>query len=188
MNPLHEGDASAIRESRPSQDVRLGLRRDLGGMSGQSKGVRPSSAALIVAALLVSASVLVAASPYGLGGERTTTKTETTASTVTASSIQLHKVTFNETGLYCGGSGAYANEWAVTMDKITLVQPSNATLPFHDERPDGPAYKAISTITFTVPDGVYYFNDSFGGQGGPVNVNGSNVVVPLLFTGGPACP
>lgn len=89
-------------------------------------------------------------------------------STPNTVSIQLHKVTFNETGLYCGGSGAYASEWAVTMDNITIVQPSNATLPFHDEKPSSPSYKAISTITFTVPDGVYYFNDTFGGIGGPI--------------------
>lgn len=52
-------------------------------MAGQSKGASRSSPAVVLAALMVSAALLFAASPYGLRGTRTTTITSTTTSVVT---------------------------------------------------------------------------------------------------------
>jgi len=162
-------------------------------MSDQSKrGVQSVGAAIIVAALVVSASALFAASSYGLGGTKTVTKTVTSASTTTnlitttttsteaPASILLHEVTFNESG----ECGAYASTWAVTLGNITIAQPSNATLPiFTEEGAAGGAYKMISKIIFTVPDGVYQYDVTSGWgmfpSGGMVDVNGSDVVVQL---------
>jgi hypothetical protein len=78
-----------------------------------------TSAAIVVAALIISATVFLSLSPYGFGPPRTatemvtTTATSITTTTETAStsSIQLHEVTFNESAL-CDG---YADEWAVTL-------------------------------------------------------------------------
>jgi|GEM_PF-3434295 len=157
------------------------------------KGIGSTPAAIIVAALVVSASVLFAVSPYGLGA-RTTTKTVTTTSLATSlititttssaqmSSIQLHKVTFNESG-DCGG--VYADRWAVTLGNITISQPSNTTYPFSSSggESDTAAGASISKIVFTVPDGTYNYTtyapaDLFP-YSGTVNVSGSDVVVQL---------
>ncbi len=145
-------------------------------------GILP--AVIIVGALVVSASILFAVSSYGpLDGVRIITETETTTSTVSTiavSSIQLHKVTFNEST--CNDD--YPYEWAVTLGNITIGQPSNATFPFPRGAVKlGPAGAMISKIVFTVPDGTYNYNIS--GSIGPipesgiVNVNGSDVVVPF---------
>ena len=132
--------------------------------------------------------------------------TSSTGTTNTSTILQLyHQVTFNETG--CIGPGAqaagdtvltYMPRWYVTMDNVTIVQPSNATLPFANpgnESSSSPAYATISTIVFTVPDGNYTYHASLGvfianGQSEPfdfngtVAVNGSNVVIPVE---GPLC-
>jgi len=66
-------------------------------MREQSKGFRPSSVAVVAAAILVSPSVLFAASPYGLGGLKTAAKTETHYQFLTtilrSSSRQIARVT-----------------------------------------------------------------------------------------------
>ena len=115
--------------------------------------------------------------------------TETTTSTVAPSSIPLYKVTFNETGMACGYGPAlsYAYRWYATLGNLTMVQPSNATLPFPNPGygAGSPAYAMISTIIFTVPDGTYSYRVSLGDLNGTVNVNGSNVVIPVE---GPLCP
>jgi hypothetical protein len=160
-------------------------------MSGQSKRAIRPSAAIIVASLVISASVLFALSPYGPGGARTTIKTVTTtlatslvtttaASTAPVSSIQLHKVTFNES---TGCDNSYADRWAVTLENITISQPSSATLPFSGAQGFSEAGKMISKIIFTVPDGIYNYNVSASALthpfSGTVNVKGSDVVVQL---------
>jgi hypothetical protein len=162
-------------------------------MSDQSKRrVRVVGATIIVAALMVSASVLFAS--YGLVGSRTVTKTVTSASTTTnlitttttstevPASIPLHMVTFNESG-DCGG--VYANRWAVTMGNITISQPSNMTYPFppFGGESDTAAGAIISKIIFTVPDGTYNYTTYAPAMlfpfSGTVDVNGSDVVVQL---------
>jgi len=153
-------------------------------MSEQLKKLIGSTpAAIIIAALVVSASVLFAFS-HGLGPARTVTETITTTSTTQPSSIQLHKVTFNESG-ECGG--AYIDRWAVTLGNVTIRQPSNATLTVSGikgiEVTAAPVYKLISKIIFTVPDGTYQYDVTslapMAPYKGTVSVNGSDVVIQL---------
>jgi hypothetical protein len=146
-----------------------------------------TSAAIIVAALIVSATVFLSLSPYGFGPSRnvtemvTTTATSTTTTTARASmsSIQLYEVIFNESAL----CNSYADEWAVTLGNITLGQPSNMTFPLSRIGSFSPAGQMISKIVFTVPDGTYDFNVSKSADpfpaNGTVNVSGSNVVVQI---------
>ena len=169
-------------------------------MSSQSKGALRLTAAIVIAALVVSASILFAFSTYGLGGARTVTKVETTTSTVSATSAmptQLYKVTFNETGGCTTAASPvspfYYNMWYVTMDNITLIQPSNVTLSQINNQTVvySQAYRMLSTIVFTVPDGNYtYYASIGGGQGGgsqgAVTVSGSDEAVQMHT--GPYCP
>lgn len=144
--------------------------------------------AIIIAALIVSAGIAFAASPYGLGGAKTVTVTATTTATSSTppTSIVLHKVTFNESGA-CGG--VYASRWAITIGSITITQPWNATLPISygigSVFEASGTFKMISQIVFTLPDGGYRYDisgglsTSDGLSNGTVLVNGSDVVVPV---------
>ncbi len=139
---------------------------------------------VIVAALIVSASVIFAASPYGLGATRTVTSVETSTIALPSSSIPLYKVTFNESGA-CGG--VYVDKWAVTIGNITIGQPSGVALPITPENPSeaSGAFKDISQIIFTLPDGSYQYEISGGlsTTAGLPNcnlvVNGSDVLLPV---------
>jgi len=131
--------------------------------------------------------VLQAVTSSGVYGTNTETVTVTT--TTSFPSIQLHKVTFNETGESCGYGGIYyLDKWDVTLGNITIGQPSNVTLPLSGNGLASPIYKMISTITFTVPDGSYPFHVSslisVAPYEGMVDVNGSDVVVQIE---GPFC-
>jgi hypothetical protein len=147
-------------------------------MSDQSKKGVGNSAAIIVAAIVISASVIFATFS-GLGATKTVTLTETSTATAASSSVTLHEVTFNETGVNCGYTGqpSYISRWYVTLGGVTIIQPSNATLPFPD-----PGltiygnYGMISKIVFTVPDGSYSYSGSFG-LNGTANVSGADVVI-----------
>ncbi len=152
----------------------------------QSKG---HGLATIIAALIVSAGIAFAASPYGLGGAKTVTvtaTTTTTTSTTPPTSIVLHKVTFNESGA-CGG--VYASKWAITIGNITITQPWNATLPISygigSVFEASGTFKMISQIVFTLPDGGYRYDisgglsTSDGLSNGTVLVNGSDAIVPV---------
>ncbi len=160
-------------------------------MNASKKGIG-TPAAIIIAALVISVSILFATSFNGLGITRTVTKEVT--STAVPSSIQLHKVTFNETGTGCGAYGAqpryaidYVPRWYVTLGSITIVQPSNATLPLSSQGVNLPIFAMISKITFTVPDGSYPYHVSLGYDGtydGTAVVNGSDVVMQVI---GPLC-
>jgi hypothetical protein len=93
----------------------------------------------------------------------------------------LHKVTFNETGINCGwGNGSsYVSRWYVTLGNVTIVQPSNATVPFPNPNLTIYGdYGMMSKIIFTVPDGSYPYHVSLG-LNGTANVNGSNVVIQV---------
>jgi hypothetical protein len=152
-----------------------------------------TSAAIIIAAIIISAG-LFATDFDGLGVTRTLTRVVT--STVAASSIPLHEVTFNETGSGCGNYAPgppiykiyYVPSWYATLGNITIVQPSNATLPLPvPEGQNSPAFAAISKIIFTVPDGSYSYHVALGQDGsynGTVVVNGSDMVIQIM---GPLC-
>jgi hypothetical protein len=147
------------------------------------KGIGATPMAIIIGALMVSASVLFAVSPYGLGGARTVTKIETTTSisATMVGLIQLHKVTFNASSLCPSG---YADEWAVTLGNIILSEPSNVTFPFSGGELFSSAGQMISKITFTVPDGTYDYNVSKSADAypasGTVEVHGSDVLIQIL--------
>jgi hypothetical protein len=161
----------------------------LSGSSARSTKTVTSTATIVSTTSLVTTAMI------------TSSIGTTNASTV----FQLyHQVTFNETGCLgpsagYSGPAAYVPRWYVTMDNVTIVQPSNATLPFPNSgdgpNSSSPAYATISKIVFTVPNGSYTYNAFLGtfganGQGGPVDyngtitVNGSDVVVPVS---GPLC-
>lgn len=139
----------------------------------------------VLLALLVGGSLVVGYFA-GNNAQRTVTITSTKVSSSSVTPpIPLYKVTFNETGIGCTAGYVYAQRWYVTMQNITIVQPANATLPF----PNGPGYdsaafKTISKITFTMPDGTYAYYASLGPLSGTVTVNGSDVVVQVP---GPFC-
>lgn len=153
------------------------------------------SAAVVVGALVVSAGALFAAFT---GAGATRTETEITTSTVTPTSVSLYKVTFNETGTGCGAYGQeptyavrYAPRWYATLGNLTIVQPSNATLPFPEfSGVYRPVYAMISKIVFTVPDGSYPYYVSLGidpgndNYTGTVVVDGADLVVQVT---GPLC-
>jgi len=157
--------------------------------------------AALVIGLLVGAVATYALAGPTLGRTRTLTSTAlstslimtTITSTLTASSAELYRVTFNETG-GCDASPQspfYFERWYVTMDNITLVQPSNVTVSQINNQTGGRQgqYQDVSTIVFTVPDGnySYYASNGAGGIGaGFVNVNGSDKDVPIVS--GPYCP
>jgi hypothetical protein len=151
-------------------------------MSEQSKRRIGSTGAIIIAALIVSAGVVYAVSPYGVGATRTVTSTET--SIIAPTSISLYKVTFNESGA-CGG--VYVDKWSITIGNITIGQPSGVALPITKEDPSvfSGTFKDISQITFTLPDGSYRYYISGGLSAangllnGTVTVDGSDVVVPV---------
>jgi hypothetical protein len=158
------------------------------------------SAAIIVAALIVTAGILIAVSPFGLVGERTVTSTvvTTTTSLMTITNLpstattttQLHKVIFNESAV-CDND--YPDRWAVTLADITISQPANVTFPFSKGAQFGSAGEAVSKIVFTMPDGTYNWNvsalTSLVPASGTIGVNGSDVeiqiqVEPPGFCGG----
>ena len=149
----------------------------IGLPNGRLGAITSTAAAVIIAALMISVSIFY----VGLGGART----ETVTTTVAPSSIQLHKVTFNDTGLYCNGV-SYVSPWAVTLGKITIAQPSNATLPLSGAYSESSAYYLISKIVFTVPNGSYNYTvipSELMPASGTVNVNGSDSIVELFQIG-----
>ena len=123
--------------------------------------------------------VLQAASSSGVFGTRTETVTVTT--TTSPPSIQLYEVTFNETGTHCGYTPgmSYIDRWYATLGNTTIIEPSNAQLPFPNGAALSPLYQNMSTIVFSVPDGSYHYYVSFGPEKGTVDVKGSDVVVQV---------
>jgi hypothetical protein len=160
-------------------------------MNRSNKGIG-TPAAIIIAGLVISVSILLATNFNGLGVTRTVTKEVT--SVVAPSLTPLHQVTFNETGTGCGSYGAaptfkidYVPRWYVTLGGITIVQPSNATRPLPIlQGVNLPVFAMISKIVFTVPDGSYPYYVSLGNNtyNGTVVVKGSDVVIQVI---GPLC-
>jgi hypothetical protein len=95
---------------------------------------------------------------------------------------QLYDVTFMQAG-DCSPS-EYVAPWSVTLGSETIAQPANGTLPatggFTTDQ-------ALSTIAFSVPDGVYQYSISptgdFSSNSGVVTVDGTGVLVMVY---GPA--
>lgn len=100
--------------------------------------------------------------------------------TASASAVQLYDVTFRQSGA-CSPL-AYVAPWSVTLGNETIAEPSNATLPVQNGTyTAGPEYQNLSTIVFSVPNGVYQYKlapfGAFGPNSGSVTVDGSDVTV-----------
>jgi len=120
-----------------------------------------------------------------------------TPATPVASIIQFYDVTFHQSGA-CSPPD-YVAPWSVTLGSQTIAEPSSATLPIpNDAYSAGPANQNLSSIVFSVPNGVYQYRISptaFLSTSGTITVNGSDVSVvaygPVLSctttqTGGPS--
>jgi len=103
--------------------------------------------------------------------------TPTTTATVEA---QLYDVSFHQSGA-CSPP-VYVAPWSVTLGNETIAEPSNATLPI----PGGsyaanPGYQSLSTIVFSVPNGLYQYtlspSGAFAADSGSITVDGSDVSV-----------
>jgi YVTN family beta-propeller protein len=154
------------------------------GVWGGSNGSASNSVFVIDGSTLRPVAIVpVGNSPYGIAVDPTTDMiyvTNENFDTVSVINGTLHKVIFNESTI-CNSQ--YADRWAITLGDITIIQPSNATLPFRGATNFSPAGEAISKIIFTVPDGAYDWNVSvgtgFGATSGTIDVNGSDVVVQM---------
>jgi hypothetical protein len=102
---------------------------------------------------------------------------------VAISGVQLYEVTFQQNS--CNPS-EYVSPWSVKLGNETIVKPSNETVstsgvvsisPYPDNN-------TISTITFSVPNGVYNYavipSDGFTSTtSGTVKVNGSDLFIQI---------
>ena len=105
-----------------------------------------------------------------------------TLETSSAAETQLYDVTFHQSGA-CSPL-AYVAPWSVTLGNETVAEPSNTTLPIPGgSYAAGPENQNLSTIAFSVPDGVYQYSLSpsgaFASPVGSVTVNGSDVSIEV---------
>jgi hypothetical protein len=105
-----------------------------------------------------------------------------TLTTPSAAETRLYDVTFHQSGA-CSPL-AYVAPWSVTLGNETVAEPSNTTLPIPGgPYAAGPENQNLSTIAFSVPDGVYQYNLSpsgaFASPVGSVTVNGSDVSIEV---------
>ena len=140
--------------------------------------------AIITAALIIGFISYLTVSPTN----KTITKVETTTVTSTptnSTGVRAYAVTFQQVR-ECGQYNIIP--WAVTLDGLTQVQPSNQTLPlptnyFSTIVPN----QNLTRITFSVSPGTYSYTVSggtpngLGGElypgSGTIHVNGSDVLV-----------
>jgi hypothetical protein len=105
-----------------------------------------------------------------------------TLETSSGAETRFYDVTFHQSGA-CSPL-AFVAPWSVTLGNVTVAEPSNATLPIPGGSfAAGPENQNLSTIAFSVPDGVYQYSLSpsgaFAQPAGSVTVNGSDVTVEL---------
>ena len=103
-----------------------------------------------------------------------------TLRTSSAGGTRLYDVTFHQSGA-CSPL-AYVAPWSVTLGNETIAEPSTATLPIQNGTFfAGPQYQNLSTIAFSVPDGVYQYRlapyGAFGPNSGSVTVAGADVSI-----------
>jgi len=105
--------------------------------------------------------------------------------TLTASGpggTRLYDVTFHQSGA-CSPL-AYVAPWSVTLANQTIAEPSNATLPIPGgPYAGGPQFQNLSTIAFSVPNGLYQYrlspSGAFAQPTGSVMVNASDVSIEV---------
>lgn len=116
------------------------------------------------------------------------TKTTTITKTLTtnSSNSQQYYVVFQQIGA-CTPE-FWGIPWSVTIGNLTLVQPPNTPIPINNGTLYGTTNLNYTTITFLLSNGVYSFRVSptlffFTPTTGTVTVSGSNVTVPIRYTG-----
>jgi hypothetical protein len=158
----------------------------------QVRNVLLVSVALVFIAFGLGASIGYTISPTTT---RTTTitQTQTLLTTVTnASTIScdtspaLHCVVFQQTGA-CNPE-FWGVPWSVTIGATTEVQPPDTPLPLNNGSLSGTLNQNLTVIVFSLSDGAYRFvvspsNFYFTPDSGTIDVNGSNVLVEIAFTG-----
>jgi hypothetical protein len=146
---------------------------------------------IVVAGILISASLFFALSGSAKTVTRTSTSTllQTTTRTVTtvgAGSPNHHYVVFQQIGA-CSPD-FWGIPWSVTVGNVTEVQPSGTPLPLNSYGLSGTLDKNLTIIIFSLPDGTYHFSVSpsagfFTPQSGTAVVNGTDVLVDVTYTG-----
>jgi hypothetical protein len=140
--------------------------------------------AIIVAALIVGSVAYLTVSATN----KTITKVETTTVTSTptnSTGVRAYAVTFQQVR-ECGQYNIMP--WAVTLNGLTQVQPSNQTLPLPTNYFSTiVSNQNLTRITFSVPSGTYSYTVTGGTPNGPggelypgsgtIHVNGSDVLV-----------
>ena len=101
-----------------------------------------------------------------------------TSTTSAPGGTRLYQVTFRQSGS-CSPP-AYLAPWSVTLGNETIAEPSTATLPIQNGTYIAePRYQNVSTIAFSVPDGVYQYRlapfGAFSPDSGSVTVDGADV-------------
>ncbi|MGD0319308.1 MAG: hypothetical protein ABSB56_06415 [Nitrososphaerales archaeon] len=94
----------------------------------------------------------------------------------------LYEVEFTQQGV-CSPK-VWAAPWAVVMDKQTIVQPSNATLPLSESSfQASPSFENYSAIWFSVPNGTYSYailpQVALPQHSGSVTVDGKDTTVEV---------
>jgi len=144
-----------------------------------ARGYWGITASIIVAGVLISASVFFAVS----GATKTVT---VDGSSPTTGSSGDHYVFFQQIGA-CSPE-FWGVPWSVTIGGVTEVQPQGTPLPLINYGLSGTTDKNLTIIAFSLPDGTYGFDvspsqDFFTPQSGTVVVSGSDVLVDIAYTG-----
>ncbi len=133
---------------------------------------------------LIAIAVVTLAIGLGIGSvsfPTSTTVTRTLTTTPTGAS-RLFEVEFIQQGV-CSDPEVWLAPWAVSLNNVTIVRPSNATLPLSESSfGAGPSGENYSTISFSVPNGTYNYTvypRSFLGETGIVTVDGSDVLITV---------
>jgi hypothetical protein len=141
--------------------------------------------AIVIAAIIIGSVTYLTISP----ADKTTTVTSTSTVSCGTSST-LHCMVFQQTGA-CSNPEFWGIPWSVTIGGTTEVQPPGTQLP-----PDngsllglgGTLDENLTVIVFSLPDGIFHFRvspaaDYFTPESGTVDVNGTDVLVQIAYTG-----
>jgi hypothetical protein len=114
-------------------------------------------------------------------------KANSTSQSTSLNPAGLYSVTFVQQSP-CGPGSGWGEPWQVMLGNQTKTEPPNAALPHPDEL-NPTTNESISMIVFAVGNGTYNYvvsPDFLFPSPGTVNVNGSNVVIPIMR--GYSCP
>jgi YVTN family beta-propeller protein len=96
-----------------------------------------------------------------------------------------YEVAFQQIGASCSPS-FWGAPWAVTIDNVTRIQPASAKLPISYLY--STTDRNLAEIDFFLPDGSYQYAVSpsqyyFTPSSGSFTVSGSNITIPISYTG-----